>query len=136
MPASGLACFKDMLACLPILLLSSLVVAAHSLQACSSSDNMSLEQTFIMIKPDGVARGLVGEVIKRFEQKVGLCKSHPAQICEMPAVCGAPFAVYTGQPLQLRLRVSRQRQASKAVNPLATHWYCQWVWRRATTYAR
>ena len=32
---------------------------------------MSLEQTFIMIKPDGVARGLVGEVIKRFEQKVG-----------------------------------------------------------------
>ncbi len=28
------------------------------------------EQTFIMIKPDGVARGLVGEVIKRFEQKV------------------------------------------------------------------
>ncbi|KAK9822000.1 hypothetical protein WJX81_007472 [Elliptochloris bilobata] len=30
---------------------------------------MSLEQTFIMIKPDGVARGLVGEVIKRFEQK-------------------------------------------------------------------
>ena len=28
------------------------------------------EQTFIMIKPDGVARGLVGEIIKRFEQKV------------------------------------------------------------------
>lgn len=30
------------------------------------------EQTFIMIKPDGVARGLVGEIIKRFESKV-LC---------------------------------------------------------------
>lgn len=28
------------------------------------------EQTFIMIKPDGVARGLVGEIIKRFEAKV------------------------------------------------------------------
>jgi nucleoside-diphosphate kinase len=27
------------------------------------------EQTFIMIKPDGVQRGLVGEIIKRFEQK-------------------------------------------------------------------
>ncbi|EIE19716.1 hypothetical protein WJX75_008683 [Coccomyxa subellipsoidea] len=27
------------------------------------------EQTFIMIKPDGVARGLVGEIIKRFEAK-------------------------------------------------------------------
>lgn len=27
------------------------------------------ERTFIMIKPDGVQRGLVGEVIKRFETK-------------------------------------------------------------------
>jgi nucleoside-diphosphate kinase len=30
---------------------------------------MSLQRTFIMVKPDGVKRGLVGEVIKRFEQK-------------------------------------------------------------------
>jgi nucleoside-diphosphate kinase len=28
-----------------------------------------VERTFIMIKPDGVQRGLVGEVVKRFEQK-------------------------------------------------------------------
>merc|ERR1712215_485937 len=34
-----------------------------------TSDNMSDERTFIMIKPDGVQRGLVGEIIKRFEQK-------------------------------------------------------------------
>ena len=27
------------------------------------------EHTFIMVKPDGVARGLVGEVISRFERK-------------------------------------------------------------------
>ena len=27
------------------------------------------ERTFIMIKPDGVQRNIVGEVIKRFEQK-------------------------------------------------------------------
>ena len=27
------------------------------------------ERTFIMIKPDGVQRGLVGDIIKRFEQK-------------------------------------------------------------------
>lgn len=27
------------------------------------------ERTFIMIKPDGVQRGLVGEIIKRFEAK-------------------------------------------------------------------
>ena len=28
-----------------------------------------MERTFIMIKPDGVQRGLVGEVIGRFERK-------------------------------------------------------------------
>ncbi|ODM97814.1 Nucleoside diphosphate kinase [Orchesella cincta] len=27
------------------------------------------ERSFIMIKPDGVQRGLVGEIVKRFEQK-------------------------------------------------------------------
>lgn len=30
---------------------------------------MSVENTFIMVKPDGVARGLVGEVVSRFERK-------------------------------------------------------------------
>lgn len=27
------------------------------------------ERTFIMVKPDGVQRGLVGEIIKRFERR-------------------------------------------------------------------
>lgn len=30
---------------------------------------MAVENTFIMVKPDGVQRGLVGEVISRFERK-------------------------------------------------------------------
>ena len=30
---------------------------------------MTIEQTLVLIKPDGVARGLVGEIIKRFEQR-------------------------------------------------------------------
>ena len=30
---------------------------------------MAIEHTFVMVKPDGVARGLVGEVIGRFERK-------------------------------------------------------------------
>ena len=30
---------------------------------------MAIEQTFAMVKPDGVKRGLVGEVISRLEQK-------------------------------------------------------------------
>jgi len=28
-----------------------------------------MEKTFLMIKPDGVQRGLIGEIVKRFEQK-------------------------------------------------------------------
>ncbi|MDD2444669.1 MAG: nucleoside-diphosphate kinase [Candidatus Nanoarchaeia archaeon] len=30
---------------------------------------MVIQQTFVLIKPDGVARGLIGEIIKRFEQR-------------------------------------------------------------------
>lgn len=30
---------------------------------------MPEERTFVMVKPDGVARGLVGEIISRFERK-------------------------------------------------------------------
>ncbi|NLC52201.1 MAG: nucleoside-diphosphate kinase, partial [Firmicutes bacterium] len=28
-----------------------------------------MEKTLVLIKPDGVQRGLIGEIIKRFEQK-------------------------------------------------------------------
>jgi nucleoside-diphosphate kinase len=41
------------------------------------------ERTYIMVKPDGVERGLVGEIIKRFENKgyklVALRLMHPTQ---------------------------------------------------------
>lgn len=30
---------------------------------------MAVENTFIMVKPDGVERGLVGEIVSRFERK-------------------------------------------------------------------
>ena len=32
-------------------------------------DNPKQEQTFLMIKPDGVTRGLIGEIIERIEQR-------------------------------------------------------------------
>ncbi len=31
--------------------------------------NLKQERTFVLIKPDGVKKGLIGEVIKRFEQR-------------------------------------------------------------------
>lgn len=30
---------------------------------------MAVEHTYVMVKPDGVARGVVGEIIKRFETR-------------------------------------------------------------------
>ena len=35
----------------------------------ATKNTMARERTYIMIKPDGVQRGLVGEIIRRFEQK-------------------------------------------------------------------
>lgn len=58
---------------------------------------MATERTFIMVKPDGVQRGLVGEVLGRFEKKglklvgaklmqvsVDLAESHYAEHKERP----------------------------------------------------
>ncbi len=30
---------------------------------------MAIEKTFVMVKPDGVQRGLIGEIVSRFEKK-------------------------------------------------------------------
>merc|ERR1712142_633457 len=38
-------------------------------QKVSSTNTMATERTFIMIKPDGVARNLVAKIIERFEQR-------------------------------------------------------------------
>ena len=40
-----------------------------------------MERTYIMIKPDGVQRGLVGEIIKRFEQKGFKLAAMKMQVC-------------------------------------------------------
>jgi nucleoside-diphosphate kinase len=31
--------------------------------------NFKKEQTYVMVKPDGVQKGLIGEIIRRFEQR-------------------------------------------------------------------
>ena len=41
----------------------------NSQQTIPETLKMSTEQTFIAIKPDGVMRGLVGEIIARFEKR-------------------------------------------------------------------
>lgn len=58
---------------------------------------MSNENTFIMIKPDGVERGLVGEVVARLERKgLRLEKIRGLQIDE--AMAGVHYGEHTEKP--------------------------------------
>ncbi len=46
------------------------VVGQSLLNLIEETDcDIERERTFIMIKPDGVQRGLIGEIIQRFERK-------------------------------------------------------------------
>ena len=46
------------------------VVAQNLLNLMEETNcEVEREQTFIMIKPDGVQRGLIGEIIQRFERR-------------------------------------------------------------------
>jgi len=58
---------------------------------------MALEQTLSLIKPDGVARGLVGEVIGRFE-KAGLNLKGMKMLHLTPAQARAFYEVHKERP--------------------------------------
>jgi nucleoside-diphosphate kinase len=56
-----------------------------------------LEQTFILVKPDGVQRGLMGEVIRRLEQR-GL-KMVAAKFQSVPKTLAEKhYAIHKGKP--------------------------------------
>ena len=58
---------------------------------------MGAEQTLVLIKPDGVQRGLIGEVIARYEHK-GL-KIVGMKLQQLPhATAEALYAVHQGKP--------------------------------------
>ena len=48
---------------------SSVSECSSSVSQCNRPEMSQSERTYIMVKPDGVQRGLVGEIVKRFEQK-------------------------------------------------------------------
>lgn len=58
---------------------------------------MAVEHTFVMVKPDGVKRAIVGEVISRFERKgLQLEKMRMLQIDE--ELAGKHYAEHTEKP--------------------------------------
>lgn len=56
-----------------------------------------MEKTFIMIKPDGVKKGLIGEIIKRFEQK-GLMPEAMKYVRLTKSEAETLYAIHRGKP--------------------------------------
>ncbi len=56
-----------------------------------------MERTFVMVKPDGVQRGLVGEIVRRFEQR-GLRIVAMKMVQVTPEFAHQHYAVHVGKP--------------------------------------
>lgn len=58
---------------------------------------MAVENTYVMVKPDGVARGLVGEVVGRLERK-GLKLVNMRMLTISEELAGRHYAEHTEKP--------------------------------------
>ena len=58
---------------------------------------MAVENTFVMIKPDGVARSLVGEVVSRLERK-GLMLVNMRMLTINEELAGRHYAEHAEKP--------------------------------------
>lgn len=58
---------------------------------------MAIEQTFVMVKPDGVRRGLVGEVVSRLERK-GLTLEKLRMLVIDPELASRHYAEHIEKP--------------------------------------
>merc|ERR1711936_56217 len=76
--SSILACVRTSIFSLTLVLSLLALTASQKVPCDDSKDSLTenltkmagnRERTFIMLKPDAVQRGLVGEIVKRFEQK-------------------------------------------------------------------
>jgi len=57
-----------------------------------------MERTLVIIKPDGVQRGLIGPILTRFEQR-GLRLVGLKLLQITPELTARNYAVHQGQPL-------------------------------------
>lgn len=56
-----------------------------------------MERTFVAVKPDGVQRGLIGEIVKRFENRgYVLCAAKLLQVS--PDLAAKHYAEHVGKP--------------------------------------
>lgn len=90
---------------------------------------MDMERTYVMVKPDGVARGLVGEVISRIEKK-GLkivamkmavmeeakAKEHYAEHAEKPFFGGLVSFITSGPSVSMVVEGANAIKIMRALN--------------------
>lgn len=89
---------------------------------------MAMERTFVMIKPDGVSRGLIGEVISRFERKgltlnklrmltidEGLARRHYAEHVDKPFFSDLLSFITSGPVVAMEWTGDRAVSASRAL---------------------
>jgi len=57
----------------------------------------NVERTFVLVKPDGVRRGLVGEIVTRFERK-GLKVAAAKMLRVTPELAQRHYAEHQGKP--------------------------------------
>ena len=89
---------------------------------------MAMERTFVMIKPDGVSRGLIGEVISRFERKgltlnklrmltidEGLARRHYAEHVDKAFFADLLSFITSGPVVAMEWSGDRAVSASRAV---------------------
>lgn len=58
---------------------------------------MAIEQTFVMIKPDAVSRGLVGKIVARFEEKGLKIKAMRLEMAD-PKVVAKHYEIHKERP--------------------------------------
>lgn len=75
----------------------------------SNNNDMTKEQTFVIIKPDGVQRGLVGEITKRFE-RAGLKVSAMKMVVPTKDQCWSHYSKDDAWFLEKGERVVAERE--------------------------
>jgi nucleoside-diphosphate kinase len=71
-------------------------------QSSGEKENNMMEKTLVLVKPDGVQRGLIGEVISRLERR-GLRLVAAKFLQVSPTLARSHYAVHEGQPFYEKL---------------------------------
>jgi len=77
-----------------------------------------MERTFLMVKPDGVQRRLVGEIIRRLENK-GFTLARLQMLTPSREMAEAHYGVHRGKPFfEGVVGFIRRRERSGATTPI------------------